>query len=336
MNAKSQTSASSPATTTAAPVYELPGGCAELVTLGQIDAALGTPLPGETRFTLGTAEPAIGRTGRVTCGFGVVPATEDAAASDLLEPRLVREQERAVTVARGLHELRLVVHELLAARREALLRLGQRHARGPAVGGDLEREEQRRQQVEAGEAVALRLAAHVREVGLEERVRELHAVHRRRHHLRRRGLGALGRGCRRDLGLGLHAGGLEHLALALAHLVAHRRLGHRSVWKLLQDPPMDAPRRMPLLARPPLILLQDPVDDRQQRIELGPYRRLAAPVPRRHREAQHLRHRLRVDAEQPRRPPLAHPLHMAGAPNPRMEIHSLHPPAPSARVGTKG
>src|SRR3712207_8477499 len=43
------------------------------------------------------------------------------------------------------------------------------------------------------------------------------------------------------------------------------------------------------------------------------------------RSEQHLRHRLRVDAEQPRRLPLAHPFHMAGAPNPRVEIHSLHP-----------
>jgi len=74
---------SAPATT-AAPVYELPGGCAGLLTLRQIDAALGTPLPGETRFTAGTAEPAIGRTGRITCGFGVVPASDDAGAGDPL------------------------------------------------------------------------------------------------------------------------------------------------------------------------------------------------------------------------------------------------------------
>jgi hypothetical protein len=71
-------------TTPAAPVYELPTGCSGLLTLRQIDAALGTPLPGETRFTVGTAEPDIGRTGRITCGFGVVPASDDAGAGDPL------------------------------------------------------------------------------------------------------------------------------------------------------------------------------------------------------------------------------------------------------------
>ena len=74
---------SAPATT-AAPVYELPDGCSGLLTLRQIDDALGTPLPGETRFTVGTAEPGIGRTGRITCGFGVLPASEDAGAGDPL------------------------------------------------------------------------------------------------------------------------------------------------------------------------------------------------------------------------------------------------------------
>src|SRR3954453_10305020 len=37
-----------------------------------------------------------------------------------------------------------------------------------------------------------------------------------------------------------------HRALALADVVAHRRLGHRAARKLLQQPPMQAPRRMPL------------------------------------------------------------------------------------------
>ena len=74
---------SAPATT-AAPVYELPDGCSGLLSLRQIDQALGTPLPGQTTYTIGTAEPEIGRTGRITCGFGVVPATADAGAADPL------------------------------------------------------------------------------------------------------------------------------------------------------------------------------------------------------------------------------------------------------------
>ncbi|NEK96235.1 hypothetical protein GCU67_19000 [Modestobacter muralis] len=76
-------STSAPATT-AAPVYELPEGCSGLLSLRQIDNALGTPLPGETTFTVGTPQPEIGRTGRVTCGFGVLAATEDSAAADPL------------------------------------------------------------------------------------------------------------------------------------------------------------------------------------------------------------------------------------------------------------
>ena len=77
-------STSAPATTSAAPVYELPDGCSGLLSLRQIDQALGTALPGQTTYTIGTAQPEIGRTGRITCGFGVVPATEDAAAADPL------------------------------------------------------------------------------------------------------------------------------------------------------------------------------------------------------------------------------------------------------------
>jgi hypothetical protein len=61
-----------------------------------------------------------------------------------------------------------------------------------------------------------------------------------------------------------------HRPLALPHVVAHRRLGHRSARKLLQQPPIQAPRRMPLLARRPLILLQNPVDEGRDRIQFGP------------------------------------------------------------------
>jgi len=92
---------------------------------------------------------------------------------------------------------------------------------------------------------------------------------------------------------------------------------------------------LPAPQRPLPVLLQDPVDDAGEPIELGPRRRLAAPVARRHRKAQHLRHRLRVDAEHPRRLPLAHPLDMAGAPNPRIQIHSLHLPRLPSTTGTE-
>ena len=69
-----------PSTTPGPPPYELPTSCGALLTLSQIDEALGSTLPGETTFTVGTPEPAIDRTGRITCGFGVVPASDVAGA----------------------------------------------------------------------------------------------------------------------------------------------------------------------------------------------------------------------------------------------------------------
>ena len=78
-------STSAPATT-AAPVQPLPASCSELLSLRQLDQALGTALPEQTTYTVGTPQPEIGRTGRITCGFGVVPATADAGAgAPLLE-----------------------------------------------------------------------------------------------------------------------------------------------------------------------------------------------------------------------------------------------------------
>src|SRR4029453_17567369 len=64
--------------------------------------------------------------------------------------------------------------------------------------------------------------------------------------------------------------------------------------------------------------------------QLGTRRRLAAPVARWHRMPQHLGHRLRVDAEPPRRLALAQALDMAGVANPRVQVHWLHP-HPSGR-----
>ena len=132
--------------------------------------------------------------------------------------------------------------------------------------------------------------------------------------------------------------GHEHLLPAqppLPDVVLHDRLATREA-VLCHQPLKYPPRRMPLLARPPLVLLQDPVDHRQQRVELGPHRRLAAPVPRRHGKPQHLGHRLGVDAEDPGRLPLAHAIHMAGTPNPRIKIHDFHPKGLPSAVLTKG
>jgi hypothetical protein len=121
----------------------------------------------------------------------------------------------------------------------------------------------------------------------------------------------------------------EHLAPAvtlLAHVVLHDRvvagiavLGAQS----LEDPL----RRMPLLGRRRAIRLQDLVNGGDERVELRSCRGLAAPIARRHRKAQHLRHRLWIDAEPTRCLTPAHALHLYRSPNPRVELHLLHPSA---------
>lgn len=80
--AATTTTSAAPASTTAAPAYALPESCSSLLSLSQLDDAIGVAIPGETTHTIGLAEPAVGRTGRVTCGFGVLPATDTEGATD--------------------------------------------------------------------------------------------------------------------------------------------------------------------------------------------------------------------------------------------------------------
>lgn len=88
-------------TTTAAPTYELPATCAGLLTGSQLEAALGARLPGTSTYVVGAPEPGIGRTGRVTCGFGVTPATQTAGASDpLLEVSVFTYRDAAAATDR--------------------------------------------------------------------------------------------------------------------------------------------------------------------------------------------------------------------------------------------
>ncbi len=63
--------ASSSAAPTPTPTPDLPGGCDQILPFTDLDRALGRPLFGQSRYVRGVAEPAIGRTGRVTCQFGV-------------------------------------------------------------------------------------------------------------------------------------------------------------------------------------------------------------------------------------------------------------------------
>ncbi len=59
-----------------------------------------------------------------------------------------------------------------------------------------------------------------------------------------------------------------HLPLALAHVVAHRRLSDRSARELPQDPTVDAPRRVPLLARRTPVLVQHRINERHDAVQL--------------------------------------------------------------------
>ena len=86
------------------------------------------------------------------------------------------------------------------------------------------------------------------------------------------------------------------LPLALAHVVAHRRLRHRGVGELRQDPTMDAPGGVALLARRLTVRLQHLVDEVHDRTELRLGPRWIS-VSRRQRTANRLPHHAPVNTE---------------------------------------
>jgi hypothetical protein len=163
----------------------------------------------------------------------------------------------------------------------------------------------------------------VRQVEAEEvDLAPLAADHR--HRLAEVDLGMAGRMNKRDEHL-------PHPLPPLADVVLHDRVAAGEA-VLGPQPLVDPLGRVPLLGRRRAVLLQDPVDGRGERPEPPGYRRTPPPVARRHREGQHLAHRVAVDAEAPRRLPEAQPLDMAGVANPSVELHREHPfafPSPS-------
>lgn len=56
---------------TPSPTAALPAGCDLLLPFTDLDRALGRPLFGESAFVKGVAQSSIGRTGRVTCRYGL-------------------------------------------------------------------------------------------------------------------------------------------------------------------------------------------------------------------------------------------------------------------------
>ena len=127
----------------------------------------------------------------------------------------------------------------------------------------------------------------------------------------------------------------EHLLRPLppaGDILLHDRDAAREA-VLVPQPLEDALGRVLLLLRPAFVLGQDAVDDGDEGAQLRLHRRLRAPVARRHREPHHLGDRPRIDPEPPSRRPLAQSLDLNRVPDPRVELHLLHPP-PSADAGT--
>jgi hypothetical protein len=120
----------------------------------------------------------------------------------------------------------------------------------------------------------------------------------------------------------------EHLPAtrpALTDIVLHDRVAAGEPVLCMQ--PIEYPlRRVALLSRAFPVLLKDLVDDAGERIELRARDRLAAAISRGNRERPHLVDRLAVQPVYPSRLSAAHTLYQTRMPNPRVQLHSVHPP----------
>lgn len=65
--------------------FVLPQTCAGLLSLDAIDAGLGVQISGITQYVVGVPEPEVGRTGRVTCSYGVIPNPDGTFAPALVQ-----------------------------------------------------------------------------------------------------------------------------------------------------------------------------------------------------------------------------------------------------------
>jgi hypothetical protein len=129
----------------------------------------------------------------------------------------------------------------------------------------------------------------------------------------------------------------EHLAPLLPthpHVILDRRVA-APIPVLVTQPIEDPLRRMPLLGRYRGIVVQKLIDDPGEPVELRPRRRSAPPIAWRHRKAHHLGHGAWVDPKISGRTTLAQPLHINCSPNPRIQIHALHPSAFRPDTGRK-
>ncbi|MBA3798640.1 MAG: hypothetical protein H0X18_05975 [Geodermatophilaceae bacterium] len=78
------TGSSSASASTEAP-FVLPETCSGLLSLEAIDAGIGSRITGTTQYVVGVPEPGIGRTGRVTCSYGVIPNADGTSSAPLVQ-----------------------------------------------------------------------------------------------------------------------------------------------------------------------------------------------------------------------------------------------------------
>lgn len=103
-------STTSAGTTTAAP-FVLPDTCSALLRLEAIDAGLGFRITGTTEYVVGLPEPGIGRTGRVTCSYGVIPNADGTSSAPLVQASVFTYD----SVAAALERVQTVVSQGRAA-----------------------------------------------------------------------------------------------------------------------------------------------------------------------------------------------------------------------------
>lgn len=95
---------------------------------------------------------------------------------------------------------------------------------------------------------------------------------------------------------------------------------------LVSQPVMDGLGRVALLLALALIVLENLIDDRNERVQLWANWGLAAPIPRRHCVFQSLQNRLVINLKQPRSLSLTHALNVARTAYPIIKFHRMHFP----------
>ncbi len=97
------TTSAAPTTTSAEPTAEpvgLPANCGALLPVTDLDPALGVGLPGSVSYIRGEPLPGIGRTDRITCGYGIVIGPDGNAQPPLLEVSIASYTDEAAAADR--------------------------------------------------------------------------------------------------------------------------------------------------------------------------------------------------------------------------------------------